>query len=215
MSCTLETLNRGPVQDFGFYGPDISRVRLSDDLPPLSLSQFCEFSAEILVAAYKGSDPKIKGELQELFLQAQARVRGLLIRPSPETERSDVVSSNRISGAIEEDKEVGLDVRVTEYSEELKQELAKSSKLTPELVERLAAAVGEAHGYSSQNYLQTPFEFRSGIVKIGGKFDVDLLEFTHFATRIMTGGSFEWPSDYGVPECAGSAIKKLADEVSS
>lgn len=212
MSFTLETLNRGPVEDFGFYGPDITRVRLSNDLPPLSLEQFCQFSTQVLIDTYKNLDLAGKAKLKELLLESKRFVAGLRVRPSPRAETKEVDSSRLLTGLVE-----GVEVRKVDYSGELKRELsealASNNEISPELGERLASAFSEAGGYISQNRLQGPFEFSDGVIKIENLYEVDPIEFTYFSRQIMVGGIFGW-GDYGIPECAASAINTLVQEVS-
>lgn len=63
-----------------------------------------------------------------------------------------------------------------------------------------------------KDYPVNPFAIRDSNIVIGGRYEVDLVEFAHFTTYVLSGGFFGWDK-LGIPKEAKMALERLAEAV--
>lgn len=179
MSIELETLNQGRVPDFGFWGPDITRVMLGD-LPAMRLVDFCRYATNILITVI----PLIK-----------------------EVERKQIMDSVKWITSTHEKMSIRPDNEVTEastYSDERPAVFLQDSQQIEEFVSSLNPG-----GKTVVDYTRNPFLVQEGNINIANTYLVAPAHFADLTLSILHGGFMGWSEELGVPECADRNLRRL------
>ena len=215
MSRELETKNLGRVGNFGFWGPDTTRVMLGE-LPAIPTARFCIWSTQTMVSLLS----LLKGEERERLADAIKdgidRVRedssGGKIRPT----RS--VFDLPVSRVVEagETIRMGEDLSVQrvgvsrDFIEDIGRVLDSGDfDGFNQLMDGYFLALGGLGGKEMGNYLENPFVIEGSGVTIAGKYSLDCEEFAWFAIGCIGGGTFGWDSR-GTPDYAQESLNILA-----
>ncbi|MDP3973459.1 MAG: hypothetical protein Q8P92_01370 [Candidatus Daviesbacteria bacterium] len=210
MSLILETLNRGHVENFGFVF-DNTRIRLSDDLPAISVPQFCEFSTGAIIQTYNYVDATQKSTVQNLARLLRSETAGLRVihyqDPSSETE---LTTTEEVQESSED-----IHIRRLSYAPQIADDLKKAleeKQLSDELARNLTASYSEALGVSIHNYSENPFRRKGVNIEIEHMYEISLPEFSAFTYHILRGGWFGWggPDKKIIPDCAYNGVQKLS-----
>lgn len=196
----METRNRGPVGDFGFFSADTNRIRLGE-LPAMPTVQFCGYATASILAAYSHANQEERAKMKGYVASAAASINRHSIRPTETV--LDLPRYHLLQAEIIRDQ------FVRELNQAIKSDdQARKDRLTDELLIALDTARGEV----TQDYSQNPFTVQGSEVSIGGTYVVDIVEFTAFATNYMAGGMFGWDSR-GTPDYAYLALKTLKRKI--
>lgn len=209
MSIELLTTNRGIVENFGFVSVDITRVHLSDDLPPISLPQFCDYSTQTLIELYESTDTQTSAKIKSFVEFIQREVQGLPTIPFEIPQFQTEVSSERL-GELDRDFELRKTDRPPEINELTKKVF--SGEITAEDHFRITAYYAEAAGYKISHYEENPFKIKDGMVEIGGLFITPPEHFAILTSQVLSGGLNGW-SSVGVPECVAQNLQRIFDIV--
>ena len=217
MSYSIETLNRGRNDEFGFFGPDVNRVRLGD-LPPMNFFQFCTCATISLIISLEGATQTEREKIAKIVDWAILRVKDAKVRPTKTVvnpSRLQQVGGKALFACSSEDisltaQEVFLPV---DFYEEIKkaQAVGDEDRLC-DLQDELLNAINVANGQEAKDFLVNPFKIRGSRICIGDMYEVNLVEFACFEADIMTGGFAGWESR-GIPEEAKINLQKLAESV--
>lgn len=74
MSYTLETINRGKVDGFGYHGPLITSVALGD-IPRIPLDQFCDFGVKAMIKSWEHFPDGDKGAIIGALTSTEEEIR--------------------------------------------------------------------------------------------------------------------------------------------
>lgn len=190
MSYAIETLNSGRAEEFGFLGPDVWRVRLGE-LAPMKLSQFCAYSAVVLAVSLEGIDPQIREEIAQIVRSAISKVENQKVRPELDFDKVSVPKTGE------------------EFFSELEKAKAKGDE---ERIAQLGDVLIANCFEKPKDYPTNPFAIRESHILIGSRYEIDLREFAHFTTYVLTGGFFGW-DELGIPKEANLALERLAEAV--
>ena len=202
MSLTIETLNRGEVGNFGFVF-DSTRIRLGDDLPPMSVPQFCQYGTDALIELYQASDPTLKEKIAKSIQFAGSEMEGKKIRTF-RAPRSfpDIDSEHTGEIDIPEGGEP-IEIRKISFPDDL-----FNAPWTQETAEDFMAALSDSTGATIRNYESTPFISKGSYVEIAKMYDVPPDHFAYFVLHILRGGFMGW-GNLGIPDCAFRNMKRL------
>lgn len=179
MSIELATLNRGGVPDFGFCGPDTTRVMLGD-LPAMRLIEFCNFSVDALMAVIPFIEATKRSRIMDYVKWIAAKHEKMKIRPDYEV----TVAST--------------------YSDEHPVIFLGDAKQEEEFVSSLNPA-----GKIVIDYTKNPFLVQDGNINIGNIYLVEPTHFAVLILSILHGGLAGWSKESGVPECADRNLRRL------
>lgn len=202
MSLTIETLNRGEVGNFGFVF-DSTRVRLGDDLPPISIPQFCQYATDTLIDLYQTSDSALKAKIAKSVQFIGSEMEGKKIRTFRAPRSFPDLDSERVGEIDIPGGREPIEIRKTSFPQEL-----FSAPWTQETAEDYMAAMSDSTGATIRNYESTPFILKGSYVEIAKMYDVPADQFFYFASHILRGGFMGW-GDLGIPDCAFRSVKRL------
>lgn len=209
MSLILETLNRGHVENFGFVF-DSTRIRLGDDLPAMSVPQFCKYSTDAILETFKHIPDPSQASIRKIIAMLKSSTKDLTVipyqDPSAETELTTTESIEKIED---------IDVRRVSYPPQIMDDFGKAlqeGRLSDALARNLTAAFSEALGVSIHHYSENPFRGKGSNIEIEYMYEIALPEFTAFTAHILRGGFLGWggPDKRIIPDCAATAVVKLS-----
>jgi len=217
MSYSIETLNRGRKDEFGFWGPDTTRVRLGE-LPPMSFSQFCDYASNTLIVSLEGATQTERENIAKIVDQAVLQIKDLKVQP-----KKTAADFPRLHHAETEEllafslSDVNLTVHKallpTDFLEAIDdaQKAGDRDRLN-DLTDELIIAINIANGQEAVDYGENPFKIMNSQISIGGKYEVDFEEFAYFVTYVLTGGLAGWGSR-GIPQETHANLEKLVESV--
>jgi hypothetical protein len=213
MSDSLETLNRGTVDNVGYIWGDVSRVVLGE-LPAMPLSQFCTFATDTLIEAYQQTDLKQQKQIRDIVIKlGKMAIEGLKVREEP----SSVFDAPRFFAADHKiiSRPNGEEIHQFNTGNLLKElsdaRRSNNSQRVSRLYDELAMARSEAEGRSLYPYPENPFKVAESVVSIADTYQVDLIGFTRFAIYVLRGGTFGWWKDDGIPKPVFNALQRLIE----
>ncbi len=202
MSLRIETLNRGEVGNFGFVF-DSTRIRLGDDLPPMSVPQFCQYGTDALIDLYQTSDPALKAKIAKSVQVIGSGMEGKKIRAFREPRSFPDIDSERVGEIDIPGGGEPIEIRNTSFPQEL-----FNAPWTQETAEDFMAAWSDSTGATIRSYESTPFIPKGDYVEIAKMYDVPADQFFYFVLHILRGGFMGW-GDLGIPDCAFRNVKRL------
>lgn len=202
MSLIIETLNRGEVSNFGFVF-DSTRIRLGDDLPPMSVPQFCQYAADALIDICQTSNPGVREKILESVLLIGSEMEGKKIRRFRTPRCFPGIDSEKVGEVDLPGGGEPIEIRKTSLPQDI-----FTTPWTQEKVEDFMAALSDSIGATIRNYESTPFIPKGDYVNIAKMYDVPTEQFSYFVLHILRGGFMGW-GDAGIPDCAFKNIKRL------
>lgn len=188
MSYRIETLNKGTIENFGFLGPDVSKIRLGE-MPAIDFEDFCNWSTNTLIVALETADHDLKKEIETIVAGTHGKIKDLSVREDPLDFRTET------RRALAEALEKLPDNHVMKVPfEQMIEELDRS----------------QDSWETAQHYDSNPFSIEGGHIVIGNTYKLTLREFAYFSTYVMAGGWFGW-DERGIPRPARESIDKLQD----
>lgn len=211
MSTVLETLNRGNVENFGFVF-DATRVRLSDDLPAISVPQFCIYSTDAILQVFPSMEDEKRTTIIEFVDYLSRRTKALTVVPYEGPDWITTQTESEPSNFLLDVGHPEMFVRRTKWPRRIQKELdevMEDGVFSDSLIRNLTASFSEGLGVNIHDYKESPFRVIETIINIGGLYDVDPRIFTYFTSHILGGGFLGWGREQ-IPDCAMSGVNKLA-----
>lgn len=217
MSLTIETINHGEVDDFGFiFRTDI--VYLGDKLPPIPLGQFSRYATEALLKLRPSLSPENRTIATEYVTALKENYFGskrIKIRdsanfqdlPRADFSMESTVTTDKpsfpdfIAGTIPPDT-------MTKFHKGIKSHDKKEQSLT---AEAMLIAANKAGGFPQGNdYPTNPFAVTpDGNININGLYIVGPVHFSSLVYHTLAGGFLGFDEDLGVPDFILEDSKKL------
>lgn len=215
MSYEIETRNHGKVPEFGFWGPDTSRIMLGD-LPAMTTPQFCKYATEAIVAVAPQANANQIEQIKERIKWALEVNAGKKVRSTkspfsfPRQLHIETISKEQIADNITFKKFLAP----TSFFEELNQATVVDDKdRKVRLLEEFQVALNLDNG-NIANYLKNPFRVEVDSIVMDNVYVVDCVEFTRFATQYINGGLLGSDSR-GIPDYAQESFQKLKQTFST
>ncbi len=216
MSYELETKNLGKVPEFGFWGPDTTKIMLGE-LHGISTPQFCRYATDAIITALSLADgvqeEKIIGAIRGTLERASKINAGKKIRLTQDP--LNFPRQQTIEVTDEWEASDGLTFRQISAPRSFWEELSKviesdresDRNKASQLLEEYLLAINLSQG-NIGDYLENPFRVEEASIVIGKLYVLDPIEFTRFAIHCIGGGLRGWDSR-GVPDYASESLKRL------
>lgn len=213
MSYKLETENRGGVPEFGFWGPDTTKVMLGD-LPGMPTPQFCRYSVEAIITALSLADDIPKEEIRIAIREGigwasevNAGKKIMSTQNPLNFPRQQAISLTAKEQITDEITVQGVNASRAFWEELDQAALGGDEERKAQLMEEYNLAVNASQGTTTA-YPENPFSVERTNIVIGNMYVVSFAEFARFATHYIGGGFLGWDSR-GVPDYAHESLERL------
>lgn len=211
----MEIKGRGYVPEFGFLGPDTTKVMLGE-LPGMPTPQFSSYATKTIVEALSlVSGDELRNAVEASIGYALEVNKDNSIRSTrspfdlPRAQNVEVRGTSQISDDV-----TAVFVNADPLFLELGEAFAEDDNdRIQSLLEEYFLALNHSQE-STMDYPENPFKFEDGEIVMEGIYFVDPSEFAKFAIRYIGGGLFGWDSR-GIPDYADGCLTILKGAIES
>lgn len=209
MSLSLETLNRGYIEGFGYSLGGVHRVLLGE-LPAMPTPQFCELATAVLLQAYPRLDEPASSQIGQKLQLAYYRDQQTKVDRENIFDLPQILPLKHETPTDVSAANLGLKLIDVVIPENLLSRLENATELEKsQLFASIRATIIIQNGWTAEPYSNNPFILEVDHISIAGIYHISYREFGLFVAQILAGGVYGWDTDIGMPKSAKKAIAKL------